>query len=78
MSMTITVETTETQQLTITQMISGFRQECGMDDKDWQRFCVRYATRNITTVISFFADMYTLPYGFSKALRAELRNNLAQ
>lgn len=55
-------------------MIEHFKHECGMNDKDWYKFCLRYSTRNISTILSFFEDLYGghLPYGFITALKEEL------
>lgn len=65
--------TKEQRQITTIQMIHGFRTEMKMNEKDWYKFCLRYSTRSITTVLLFFEDMYaTLPYGFGKALRGEM------
>lgn len=56
-------------------MIERFKTECGMNDKDWHKFCLRYSTRNISTILAFFEDMYggKLPCGFIGTLKEELR-----
>lgn len=61
------------QGITCVQMITGFRTEMQMTDRDWYSFCLRYSTRSLSTVVLFFEDIYTtVPYGFQKALRSEL------
>lgn len=69
MNMTATV-----QKQTTSQMITGFREEMQMTEKDWHKFCLRYATRDISTVILFFEGIFcSLPYGFKSVLREELK-----
>lgn len=67
----------EQHQMTVIQMIHGFKTQMEMDDADWYRFCLRYSDRNITTVILFFEDMYgKMPYGFNEIFRNEMKARL--
>lgn len=69
----IDIEEEQTHHQDAAQMIQDFRAEMQMSERDWYKFCLRYSSRNISTVILFFEDMYDkVPYGFSKFLRGEM------
>lgn len=61
------------------ELILLFKKDSGMSDKDWQKFCQRYAGKDadISSVIETVKAMYqdanfTIPASFKKALRAEI------
>lgn len=60
-----------------------FKKSCGMTDKEWHRFCSRYATRNISTIIEYIKELcsnvdFKITNRFKKYLQSEMIQCLAQ
>lgn len=61
------------------ELILLFKKDSGMSEKEWKKFCQRYAGKDtdISSIIETVKTMYqdadfTIPASFKKALRAEI------
>lgn len=65
--------------MTDKEIILLFKRDSGMNEKEWRRFCERYATRDICTVIEVIKALYAnadfpITASFKDCLRREMRN----
>lgn len=65
--------------MTDKELILLFKKDSGMSEKEWKKFCQRYADKDadISSIIETVKTMYrdadfTIPASFKKALQAEI------
>lgn len=60
--------------MTSEQIINRFRDDYGLSGRRWRRFCRRYVSRNLTTVICFIRGRYgKVPVEFRDCFIAEMQ-----
>jgi uncharacterized protein with HEPN domain len=67
--------------MTNNELILLFKRDSGMSEKDWKRFCTRYATRDILVAIECIKEYYSdtdvavffNSHSFKKSLQAEMQ-----
>lgn len=66
--------------MTDKELILLFKKDSGMSEKEWERFCRRYASRDICTVVEIIKAFYSnadflITASFKNCLRREMRNH---
>lgn len=61
--------------MTNKQILCRFKKDCGLSGTHWKRFCKRYVSRNVTTVMRFIRVQYgDVPSAFREHLIKEMRH----
>ena len=57
--------------------LEQYRKDSHMDEKNWMRFCRRYATRDVSTITEMLSENYEkLPKYAAAIVRKELERNM--